>query len=207
MKFYYAKAPHSSLPVHIVLEELAMSYTPIRVDLDLEPGAEFLRLNPIGGVPVLEWNDGQALTEIAAILQYLADQKPEAKLAPLCGSMDRYRLQEWLSFIGTELHKGFWPIGIVSKIKSSPEAAAECMQLLRENLEFKFDLVARKLGAQSYLLSHGYTVADAYLFTVLTWTRGVGIDLSRWPNLQAYFARIEARPATVRALSLASVEL
>lgn len=202
MKFYYAKFPHSSLPVHIVLEELGIEYLPIRIDLTQEPSAELFRVNPVGGVPVLEFKNGEFLTEIAAILQYLADKQPKAKLAPKEGSLERYRLQEWLHFIGTEIHKGFWPFGFLENI---PERSSKenLHRLILENLEFKLGVVAQKLETGLFALKSGYSVADAYLFTVLTWTHGVGLDLSRWPILRSYMELIAKRPATIRAVDKA----
>jgi glutathione S-transferase len=205
MKLYYAKFPHSSLPVHIVLEELGLKYESQRIDLDKDPTPEFLKLNPVGGVPILELDSGESLTEIAAILQYLADKSPEAKLAPPFGSMERYRLQEWLHFIGTEIHKGFWPFGFIQRMSTNPSGAQELQQLVLENLELKMEVVAKKLGSQSYALSSGYSVVDPYLYTILSWAQGVGLDLVRWPTLHSYVRRISSRPAVVTALKLANL--
>jgi glutathione S-transferase len=204
MKLYYAKFPHSSLPVHIVLEELDLQYESERIDLTVDPGPEFLRLNPVGGVPVVELDNGQTLTEIAAILQYLADQNPSAKLAPSYGSMERYRLQEWLHFIGTEIHKGFWPFGFVQEMSQNPSGAKDLQRLVLENLELKMGVVTKKLGSQSFALPSGYSVVDPYLYTILSWAPQVGLDLMRWPILQAYVSRVGRRPAVHRALKLAA---
>jgi glutathione S-transferase len=139
-------------------------------------------------------DDGQLLTEGPAIVQYLADLKPESGLAPPSSSFARYRLQEWLNFITSELHKSF--SGLFSK-QAPPEWKAQ----IKESLHARFDYVAEQLGSQSYLLGETFTVADAYLFTIVRWTAYVHIDLSPWPTLVAYQARVGARPAVQAALA------
>jgi len=150
-----------------------------------------VKINPKGYVPVLELDDGQHLTEGVAIVQYLADQKPDAKLAPKNGTFERYRLQEWLNYISTELHKGYAGMG-----KKPPEEK----QALVESIGKKFAWVASQLEKNQFLMGERFTVADAYLFTVLTWSPARGVDLTQWPALKAYFDRISARPAVQAAL-------
>ncbi len=144
-------------------------------------------------MPALEIESGQLLTEGPAIVQYIADQKPESGLAPKAGTLDRYRLQEWLSFIGTELHKPFVPLFF-------PNTPEEQKTSAKATISRRFDYVAERLKDSPYLLGDQFTVADGYLFTVLTWTNYVGIDLGRWPVLGQYSERVSARPAVQAAL-------
>jgi glutathione S-transferase len=199
MKLYYSKAACSLAP-HIVLEELGTNYELIAVDLRKEPTPEFLSINPMGAVPVLVLDNGQAITEDAVILQYLADTKPETNLVPRSGTLDRYRLQEWLNFIATEIHKGFSPLWIVEALTSSVEAQEQIRKFTIGDLSRKFDVIVHKLGNQPFLMPLGYTVADAYLFTILNWSKILKIDLSAWPALVEYMERVQSRPATQRAL-------
>ena len=196
MKLYFSPGACSLSP-HIVLHELGLPVETIAVDLRskvMAGGGDFRTVNPKGYVPVLQLDDGAVLTEGPAIVQYLADRKPEAGLAPPNGSMERYRLQEWLNFIATELHKQFSPL-------FNPESTDALKAAQRKRLGERFDYLARTLGAQDWLLAGGFSVADAYLFTVLGWTAHVGPDLAAWPALQAYMARMQARPAVARTLA------
>ena len=135
-------------------------------------------------------DDGKVLTEGATIVQYLADRKPEAKLAPAPGSADRYRLQEWLNYIAAEVHKGMGPM-------FNPKASEEWKDVVRENMSARFDFLSNALKGKDYLMG-SFTVADAYLYTILSWTGYAKMDLAKWPVLKAYFDRVGARPA-VRA--------
>ena len=193
MKLYY-KAGACSLASHITLCELGIPFEAIAVDLATKKtatGVDFLGISSKGQVPTLELDDGQVLTEGAAILQYLADRKPAALLAPANGSLERYRLQEWLSFIGSDVHKNYSPL-------FNPASNEEAKAMSRTILGRKFDFLTTALGDREHLLSH-YTVADAYLYVVLGWAPRVGIDLAKWPALVAYRERIGKRPAVVAA--------
>jgi glutathione S-transferase len=194
MKLYF-KPGACSLSPHIVVREAGLPFELIRVDTKAgktASGEDYARINPKGAVPALQLDDGQVLTEGAVIVQYLADRKPEAQLAPKAGTMERYRLQEWLNYIATEVHKGFSPL-----FRKPPP---EVKQAALEALEKRFAFLAGHLEKSQFLLGERFTVADAYLFTVLTWAPGQGIDLSRWPALKAHFDRIAARPAVQEAL-------
>ncbi len=140
----------------------------------------------------MQLDDGQLLTEASVIVQYLADRKPESKLAPPHGTFDRYRLQEWLNFISAEIHKSFSPF-------FKPNTPEEYKKILKENLGKRLDLVSSRLVNEPYLLGQGFTVADAYLFTVLNWAPSRGIDLARWPAIKDYVERINARPSVAAA--------
>ncbi len=195
MKLYYATGACSLSP-HIVLREAGADFTLVRVDLTTkktDQGMDFAAINPKGYIPALELDNGALLTEGPAIVQYIADQFPQAGLAPVPGTLERARLQEWLTFIGTEIHKSFSPL-----FRSQNE---EWRQAAIANLERRFDFTARHLANQPYLLGEHFSVADAYLFTVLRWTKLVKFDLTRWPVLCAYCDRIAERPAVRAALS------
>lgn len=192
----YLKPGACSLSPHIVLEELGIAHETEAVDLAKKvtaSGANFLDINPKGYVPALALNDGALLTEGPAIVQYLADLHPEAKLAPPNGSLARYQLQSWLTYIGTELHKSFTPF-------FNPAATAEMKEQARANLERRFALVESELASKSYLMGEDFTVADAYLFTVTSWAQFLKFDMAAYPRLLAFQARVAARPAVQRAL-------
>jgi len=142
---------------------------------------------------VLQLDDGQILTEGPAIVQYIADRKPESQLAPPAGTLERYRLQEWLNYVTSELHKGFSPL-------FKANTPAEYKEVLKEALAGRLDYLSKHLEKQKYLLGDKFSVADGYLFTVLNWTNHVGMNLARWPVLQAYVERVAARPAVAAAL-------
>jgi glutathione S-transferase len=199
MKLYYSKAA-CSMAVHIALEELELPYEAVLVDLTQDPTPEFLKLNPLGQVPVLELAPGQSITEIAMILQYLADQKPESGLAPKQGSFERYRLQEVLNFISTEIHKGFGPLWSLDSMTQNTEARTEIRQYFIQNLNVKLDVLNQKFKSQPFLMPTGYTVADAYLFTILNWSKYLKVSLDAWPDVKDYVNRIYERPATLRTL-------
>jgi glutathione S-transferase len=194
MKLYFS-AGACSLAAHIALEELGLPHTMEAVDLRTKrtrSGADFNAINPKGYVPALELDDGSILTEGTAILQYLADQKPAAKLAPANGTLPRYRLQEWLGFINSELHKNFSPL-------FNPEAAEASKALAKAQLARRLAFVEQALAGRQFLLGDGFTVADAYLYTLLGWTTRLGVPLDQFPALQAFKARIGARPAVKAA--------
>lgn len=196
MKLYY-KAGACSLSPHIVLCEAGLAFDLESVDLITKKtgsGGDYLGFNPKGYVPALLLDDGQLLTEGPAIVQYIADRVPEKRLAPAAGTMERYRLMEALNFIGTELHKGFSPL-------FNPKAPDEWKSMARDMLTKRIGVVAKQLEGRDYLLGAEFSVADAYLFTVLGWAGYVKLDLSAWPVLKSYLARIAARPAVQAAMA------
>lgn len=195
MKLYFAPGA-CPLASHIALAEAGLDYTLERVDLGSKrtaAGADFLAINPKGYVPALELKDGTVLTEGPAIVQFVADLAPDRQLAPAHGTLERYRLIEWLNFISAELHKSFSPL---FRPAATPEAKEAARAALRQRLEW----VAGQLDGRDYLLGTQFSVADAYLFTVLTWAGLVQFDLSPWPRLSAYMQRVSERPAVQRAL-------
>jgi glutathione S-transferase len=195
MKLYYYPGACSLAP-HIVAREAGIDLTLEKVDLanrTTETGANFAAINPKGYVPALGLKDGSVLTEASAIIQYLADSQSTIGLAPAHGTMERYRLLEWLGFISTEIHKGFGPLW-------NPATPDAVKAATKERLATRFALLDEALGSQPFLMGDKFTIADAYLFTVVNWTNFHGIDLSPFPNLQAFQARIAARPAVQQAL-------
>jgi glutathione S-transferase len=199
MKLYYA--PHAcSLAPHIVLRELDLPFELIRVDNTTKRtanGEDFLAINPKGYVAALQLDDGQVLTEGPAILQYLADLRPEANLVPVSGTFERVRLQEWLNFVSTEIHGGLgWLF--------SSQFPDEVKALIKEKLFKRFVVLSQTLERQDYLMADGFSVADAYLFTVLRWTSVFGIDLNQWPALVRFQATVDQRPAVKAALAAES---
>jgi len=195
MKLYYAPGACSLSP-HIVLLEAGLPFTVEKTDLKskkTEKGVDYLTVNPKGSVPALQLDDGQVLTEGPTIVQYIADQKPDSGLAPRAGTMERYRLMEILNFISSEVHKSFSSV-------FNPSASADWKKAAIENLGKRFDWLSAHLGSRKFLLGDQFTVADAYLFTVLSWSRHAGIDLTKWPVLEAYQSRVGHRPKVQEAL-------
>jgi glutathione S-transferase len=195
MKLYYAPGACSLSP-HIVARELGIPVELKKVnikDKTVEDGGDYRKVNARGYVPALELDDGGVLTEGPAIVQYLADRKPEAGLAPKNGTFERYRLQEWLNFLTSEIHKQFSPL-------FRPNTPEEYKTILKENLAARFDWLDRELAGRDYLMGKQFSVADAYAFVLLGWTRPLKIDLARWPNLVAFQQRVGARPRVQEAL-------
>jgi glutathione S-transferase len=196
MQLYYAPGA-CSLASHITLREAGLPVDLKKTDTKtkkLEDGSDYFAVNSKGAVPALRLDDGQVLTEGPAILQYLADQKPESKLAPKAGTLERYRLLEWLNFITSEIHKSFSPL-------FNPAADAKVKEYTTQNLEKKFDWLNKQLAGKQYLTGDTFTIADAYLFVVVNWSNFVGIDLGRWPALKAFQERVAARPKVQEAMA------
>lgn len=195
MKLYF-KAGACSLSPHIVLEESGLNYAAEAVDLKAKTtasGANYWQISPQGYVPALQLDSGEILTEGAAIVQYIADQAPAKKLAPANGSLERYRLQSWLNFVSSEIHKGFGAF-------FNPNSGEIWQAAAKANLEKRLNVVNQHLAGQAYLLGESFSVADAYLFTCLSWAPATPLDLSGLTNLTAYQARIAARPAVQAAM-------
>lgn len=200
MKLYYAPQACSLAP-HIVLRELQLPFELIRVDnrtKQTSTGADFLTINPKGYVAALQLDNGDVLTEGPAILQYLADARPEATLAPLNGTFERVRLQEWLNFVSTEIHGG---LGWLFNARL-PE---EVKTLIKEKLFKRLAVLGQTLERQEYLLAGGFSIVDAYLFTVLRWAPLFAIELNQWPALVRFQIRVGSRPAVMAALAAESL--
>ena len=195
MKLYFAPGACSLSP-HIALTEAGLTFETEKVDLKdkkTASGGDFLAVNPKGYVPALLLDDGKILTEGPAIVQYIADQRPASRLAPLAGTFERVRLQEWLNFISTELHKSFGPL-------FNPGSSDEVRENAKKYLTKRFATVADPLGKTPYLMGDTFSVADGYLFTVLRWTKPVKFDLSPFPSLVAFMERVGAREAVKKTL-------
>ena len=195
MKLYYSPGACSLSP-HIALQEAGLAYTPVLASTKshkLQDGTDYYTINALGYVPVLELDNGERLREGPAIVQYIADQVPDKQLAPANGTLARYRLQEWLNFIGTELHKGFSPL-------FNPATPEEYKPVVRERLLQRLQWVDSQLAAKQYLMGDQFTVADGYLFTVTNWTQPTKLDISGLAHLAAYRERVGARPAVQAAM-------
>lgn len=195
MKLYYFPGACSLSP-HIVSLEAGVPLTMVKIDSKTkktESGADYLQVNSKGAVPALQLDDGRVLTEGPAVVQYLADLKPESGLAPRAGTFERYQLMEILNYITSEIHKSFSPL-------FNPASSAELKETFAANLGKKFDWLSGFLGKKPFLLGNTFTVADAYLFTVLNWTGHVKIDLGKWPVLADYKSRIAKRPKVIEAM-------
>jgi glutathione S-transferase len=196
MKLYFAPGACSLSP-HIVAHEAGIPVTLVKVDLaakKLADGGDFLAISPKGYVPVLQLDNGEVLTEGPAIVQYLADSKPGAKLVPANGSFERYRVQEMLGYINSEIHKSYSPL-------FNPNTPPETRKDREVYLQKRYSLLEQRLAKGPYLFGEQFTAADAYLFTVTTWASFVKLDLSAFPNLLAFQARVAARPAVQAAMT------
>jgi glutathione S-transferase len=196
MKLYTLSGACSLAP-NIALREAGIKFDLIKVSHHTHKtsdGVDLNEINPKGYVPVLVLDSGERLTENAALLQYIADLNPAAKLAPPAGTIERYRLAEWLAYINSEIHKAFSPL-------FAPNAPEDMKQYARANLTKRVGWLAGQLGSKPYLLGEQFTVADAYLFVTLSWSGHVAFDLSPWPNLKAFQDRVAARPSTIEAMT------
>ncbi len=195
MKLYYSPAA-CSLASHIAIEEagLPCEYIPAPTKTHVLPdGTDYYTINPLGYVPLLQLADGTKLTEGPAIMQFIADQVPEKKLAPANGTLARYQLQAWLNLVATELHKGFSPL-------FNPATSAEMKAAATERLHGRLKWVGTQLEGKSFLMGETFTVADAYLFVVCSWAPRVSFDLSAHAPIVAFSARVAARPAVKAAM-------
>ncbi len=195
MKLYYAPGVCSLSP-HIVLEEAGLKHGLVKTDIrakTVDGGGDYKKTNPLGYVPALELDDGTILTEGPAIVQYIADKVPDKHLAPANGTVERYKMQSWLNFVSSELHKGFSPL-------FNPAMPEEAKTIAKERLLARLDHVNKHLAGRDYLMGASFSLPDAYLFTVLRWTVPTKIDLAPYPNLQGFMKRMEARPAVKAAM-------
>ncbi|MBI5257463.1 MAG: glutathione transferase GstA [Burkholderiales bacterium] len=195
MKLYYSPGACSLSP-HIVLKESGLPFEAVLASTKthkLADGTDYYTINPKGYVPLLELDDGQRLTEGPAIVQYIADQVPAQGLAPAAGTMARYRVMEWLNFISSEVHKSYSPL-------FNPAMPEEGKAVYRQRLLGRYQWLNEQLEGRQYLMGEQFTVPDAYLFTVTNWASRVGVDLSGLAHLQAFMARMLARPAVQAAM-------
>ncbi len=196
MKLYYAPGACSLAP-HIVAREADLSFDLIKVDLrnrTTETGQPFEEINPKGYVPALGLENGKVLTEVSAIIQYLASQAPQADLVPDQQGFEHFRFLEWLGFISTEIHKGFGPLW-------RPNFPEDVKQATRDRLFQRFAYLDRHFAAKRHVMGESFTIADAYLFTVLNWANVHKLDMSAYPNVAAFMTRVAARPKVQEALA------
>lgn len=194
MKLYYTKGTCAIAP-HVALREAGAAFDLVAVDLrekKLPDGSDFLAINPRGYVPLLERDDGLRISECAAILQYVADQHPGSGLAPAAGTDERIRLQEWLGFVGGELHKGLPQLFL-------PYIPEEMRPVARSRVTIRMKFLDRALEGQQWLMGDTFTVADAYCGGILNWAKPAKYDLSEHPNVAAYYDRFRARDAVKAA--------
>jgi glutathione S-transferase len=197
MKLYYSPGACSLSP-HIVLRESGLAFEPVLASTKthkLQDGTDYYTINPKGYVPLLELDNGERLTEGPAIVQYIADQVPQKKLAPPNGTFERYRLQEWLTFIGTELHKQFSPL-------FRPEVPEEYKTMQRTKLGDRLSWVNTQLEGRSFLMGETFTVADAYLFVISGWGRPMNLDIRPLQHLSAFAKRVAERPTVQEAMKV-----
>ena len=195
MKLYYSPGACSLSP-HIALREAGLAFEPVLASTKshkLQDGTDYYGINPLGYVPMLELDDGTRLREGPAIVQYIADLAPTKNLAPANGTMPRYRLQEWLTFIGTEIHKSFSPL-------FNPGMPEDGKAISKTKLRSRYEWLDSQLADKDYLMGDTFSVADGYLFTVTNWAKPTGVDISDLAKLNAWHARVGARPAVQEAL-------
>jgi glutathione S-transferase len=195
MKLYYMTGTCAQA-CNVALREAGLQFELVKVDRKTRraaDGLDYREVNPKDYVPALTLDNGEVLTEAIAVLQYIADRQPAAKLAPAAGTLERYRLEEWLSFLASEVHKGYTPLFH----KDAPDGAKEWS---RRNLTGRLDWLDGSWGSRSYLTGEQFTVADAYLFVMLGWGAYVDMDVARWPQLKRFHERVAARPSVIEAL-------
>ena len=200
MKLYYSPGA-CSLSVHIALREAGLAFEPVAAPTkthQLPDGSDYYKINPLGYVPMLELDDGTRIREVAAVLQYVADQVPHKNLAPANGTLPRYRQQEWLAFISSEVHKTFSPL-------FNPAMPEEGKKVSRDKIAKRFEWLNGELQGKQYLQGDTFSVADAYLFAVCRWAKGQNIDLGQYPNLKAHFERVGSRAAAQEAMKVEGI--
>lgn len=203
MKLYFSEGA-CSMASHIALNEAGMKYTPVPVNFSKGESStpQFLGMNPLGAVPVLELDNGKVLTEGAAIMEYIAAQNPQANLAPKFDTFEYFQFRKWMNFIATELHKGFAPLWSLEYMTKNKDAQNEIREFTINTLNDSFAVLDQTLSKNSYLCGSQYTVADGYLFTIMSWCQYVKIDYSKHKYLAAYVARIGERPAVLKTIKL-----
>ncbi len=200
MKLYFSPGACSLNP-HIVLNEVGAPYEMERVDLKTkktQKGDDFLKINPKGQVPTFQTEDGKILTEGAVIVQYIADKYPEKNMMPKWGTWERYKANEWLNYVATEIHKNMGTMFAVDRMITNKEGNEEFKNSMREGLGKKFDYLSSHLSNNAFLMGTQFCAADAYLYTVLSWHAYLKLDMTKWPKLMGYMEQIQSRPA-VRA--------
>lgn len=203
MKLYFSPGS-CALASHIALAETGVPYQVEQVNLKDKTctSGNYLTINAKGSVPCLRMENNEILTEGAVILQYIADLKPETNLMPKFGTTERYRAQEWLNYIATELHQGYSPFFYAEGIfGNNAEAMNTYKTAMTANLTKKFNYISEKLGKNDFAFGKNFSVVDAYLFTCLSWSKYINFDMNKWPNITAYVDRVYKRPSVQKAMS------
>lgn len=202
MNLYFSPGACSFAP-HVLMNELGLPHTLVKVDTKTKKtagGEDFLAINPKGYVPVVKLDDGKVMTEGVAIMQYLADQKPESGLAPKLGTMERYDLMEMMNFLTSELHKGFTPLFNADKMVANPEGVKQLRESVTTTLGKRIGFLADILSKRKYLMGDEMTIADIYALTILRWSGYVGLSLAPWPAITAFIGRMQERPSVQAAI-------
>ncbi|MBA2404327.1 MAG: glutathione transferase GstA [Bdellovibrionales bacterium] len=201
MKLFYSSGSCSLAP-HIVMAELNMMYELEAVNLKdkTSVSGDYRLINPKGAVPALRMENGEILTEGAIISQYLADQKNDGTMLGKFGTTERYRTLEWLNFVATEIHKNFSPLFGADRMFKTVDTQTEVRAAFKAVLNDKIKFVSEKLGNNDFLTGKQFTIADAYMFTCLNWSKHVGLDLSAYSNVNSFMNRVSERPAVMRAM-------
>lgn len=203
MKLYFSEGA-CSMASHIALNEAGIKYTPVPMVYDRGDytSPQFLDLNPLGAVPVLELDNGKALTEGVAIMEYIASQNPQSNLVPQYGTFEYFQFRKWMNFIAMELHKGFSPLWSLKFISRNEGAQNDIREYSLKNLRERFEVLDQHFTKHKYLCGDHYTVADGYLFTIMSWCPFAQVDYSKYKQLGAYVSRINERPAVLKTLKL-----
>lgn len=207
MKLYFSPGACSLAP-HIALIAAGLQHETEKVDLRTKKysGGDFREVNPNGYVPALQLDNGEILTEVQVLLRFIADQKPESNLAPKSGQWERYRLEEWMNFVSTEVHKRFSVLFTADRMVQNEEGKEQLRASIKEQLGMRFSTIAGQLEKHPYLLGDHFTVADAYLYTVLRWSKMMGIEMSNWAPLENYMNRVAELPFVQKALSVEGIK-
>lgn len=203
MKLYFSEGA-CSMASHIALNEAGVKYTPVPVSMDKGETntAQFLGMNPLGAVPVLELDNGKVLTEGAAIMEYIAAQNPQANLTPKFDSFEYFQFRKWMNFIATELHKGFSPLWAIDSITKNADAQKDIRNYVVNSLNERFEVLDQTFAKNNFLCGSQYTVADGYLFTIMSWCQYTKVDYSKYKYLAAYVSRIGERPAVLKTIKI-----
>lgn len=201
MKLFYSTGACSLAP-HIVMAELNMVYELEAVNLKDKTcvSGDYKKINMKGSVPALKMENGEILTEGAIISQYLADLKNDGTILPKFGTNERFRALEWMNYIATEVHKNFSPLFFAERLYSNVDTQNDVKTSYRKMLADKCNYIAERLGQNDYLTGKQFTIADAYMFTCLNWSKYVGLDLNQWSNITNFMKRVSERPAVMRAM-------
>jgi glutathione S-transferase len=202
MKLYYSPGA-CSMASHILLHETGAKHQSDNVDMKTKKtasGEDFNQVNPKSQVPTLKTNDGQILTESAVVLQYISEQHPEKNLLPKWGTWERFKANEWLNYVATEIHKGMGILFAVDRMVAHPQGKEELRKSSVEAMGKKFDYLSKHLKENQFMLGQQFSAVDAYLFTILNWHGFLKVDMTKWPTLMGYMEKVKSRPSVQAAM-------